>query len=194
MLKELFSAVAIGLTLFAFLPYIRGILAKRVKPHVFSWVIWGSTTFVVFLAQLSDGGGAGAWAIGVSGMITICIAVLAYRSRSDISITRVDWVFLVLALSSLPVWYLTSNPLWAVVVLTFVDLLGFGPTFRKAYVKPHDEQATFYLIFALRNALVLLALENYSATTVLFPLMTGIACLLLIVVILSRRLGYDQDG
>jgi hypothetical protein len=51
--------------------YIHSIQQGTTKPHVFSWVIWGSTTFVVFLAQLADKGGAGAWPIGVSGIITL---------------------------------------------------------------------------------------------------------------------------
>ena len=69
--KELLSAVAIALTFIAFFPYIRSILNDAIKPHVFSWVIWGTTTSVVFLAQLEDNGGAGAWPIGVSGIGTI---------------------------------------------------------------------------------------------------------------------------
>ncbi len=87
MYKELLSVVAIALTLLAFLPYIRSILKGKIKLHMFSWVIWGSTTFIVFLAQLEDDGGAGAWPIGVSGIITIYIALLAYVKRSDITIT-----------------------------------------------------------------------------------------------------------
>ena len=83
MYKELFSALAILLTFIAFLPYIRSILKGETKPHVFSWVIWGSTTFVVFLAQLADKGGAGAWPIGVSGIITIYVALLAYLKKSE---------------------------------------------------------------------------------------------------------------
>jgi len=131
--KELFSTVAIALTFIAFLPYIRSILLGITKPHVFSWVIWGSTTFVVFLAQLTDKGGAGAWPIGVSGIITLYVAFLAYLKKSDNMITASDWGFFLLAMSSLPLWYFTSDPLWAVVVLTGVDVIGFIPTFRKAF-------------------------------------------------------------
>ena len=36
--KLLFSSLAIALTLLAFVPYIRSILAGTTKPHVFSWV------------------------------------------------------------------------------------------------------------------------------------------------------------
>lgn len=187
MVKEILSAIAIGLTFVAFLPYIHSILRGNTKPHVFSWVIWGSTTFVVFLAQLQGKGGVGAWPIGVSGLVTISVAFLAYRKRADISITPADGWFLALALASLPLWYLTKDPLWAVSILTAVDLLGFGPTIRKAYACPFDEQMTFYSLFSLRNGLALLALEHYSATTVLFPAATGAACLLLVGVIGLRR-------
>ena len=39
--KELLSAVAIVLTFVAFFPYIRAIINGAIKPHVFSWIIWG---------------------------------------------------------------------------------------------------------------------------------------------------------
>jgi len=187
--KELLSAVAIALTLLAFFPYIRSIIQGTVKPHVFSWVIWGTTTFVVFLAQLDDNGGAGAWPIGVSGVITIFIALLAYLQRSDVSITKTDWLFFVSAMSSLPFWYLTSDPLWAVVILTTVDVLGFGPTVRKAYALPHSESLLFFALFTARNLIVMMALENYTVTTVLFPAVIAAACALLIAMVTYRRLA-----
>ena len=185
--KELLSAVAIALTFIAFLPYIRSIAQGTIKPHVFSWVIWGSTTFVVFLAQLADNGGAGAWPIGVSGVITIFVALLAYIKRADITITKTDWLFLTSAMSALPFWYLTSDPLWAVVILTTVDVLGFGPTIRKGYRYPHQESLSFFALFTARNLIVILALENYSVTTVLFPAVIAAACALLIIMVSYRR-------
>lgn len=185
--KELLSAVAIAITFIAFFPYIRSILNGSIKPHVFSWIIWGATTFVVFLAQLEDRGGAGAWPIGVSGIITIFIALLAYSRRADISITRTDALFLVTAMSSLPLWYFTSDPLWAVVILTAVDTLGFGPTIRKVYKHPHSESVLFFSLFMVRNLIVIMALENYTMTTVLFPAVIAAACMLLIVMIAYRR-------
>jgi len=181
------SAVAIVLTLIAFFPYIRAIIQGAIKPHVFSWIIWGSTTFVVFLAQLEGKAGVGAWPIGVSGIITIFIALLAYIKRSDITITRTDLLFFVTAMTSLPFWYFTSDPLWAVVILTTVDVLGFGPTVRKAYVFPQTESLLFFAVFSVRNIIVIIALENYSVTTVLFPAVIATACIALIVMISYRR-------
>lgn len=187
MYKELLSGVAIALTIIAFFPYIRSIHQGKTKPHVFSWVIWGSTTFIVFLAQLSGHGGVGAWPIGVSGLITLYVAVLAYRKTSDSVITRMDWVFFLAAMTSLPLWYLTSDPLWAVVILTTVDILGFGPTFRKAYWRPYEEQLLFFVLVATRNLISIPALEHYSLTTMLFPAVVAAVCLIFIVMVVVRR-------
>ncbi|MDX2422294.1 MAG: hypothetical protein QNK43_06425 [Amphritea sp.] len=186
-LKLMFSGLAMVLTFVAFVPYIRSILAGRTRPHVFSWFIWGITTVIVFFAQLEAEGGVGAWPIGLSGIITVGVAVLAFVKRGDISITRTDWGFFVVALASLPFWYLTSDPLWTVVVLSLVDLLGFGPTIRKAYAFPHEENQLFFLSFMLRNVFVILALEHYSVTTVLFPLSIAAACTCLLMTVAYRR-------
>lgn len=185
--KGVLSAVAIALTFMAFLPYMRAIIKGAIRPHVFSWVIWGTTTFVVFLAQLQADGGVGAWPVGVSGVVAIVIALLAFLKRGDIAITGTDWLFFILAMSSLPFWYLTADPLWAVVVLTTVDVLGFGPTIRKSFYQPFSESLLFFSLFATRNLIVILALESYSITTVLFPGAIAVACILLILLISYRR-------
>jgi hypothetical protein len=187
MSKELLSTAAIVLTLVLFVPYVRSIRRGKTKPHVFSWMVWGLGTLIVFAAQLAGGGGVGAWAIGVSGVVTSYIAVLAYRQRGDTAITRADWIFFVAALAALPCWLLTADPLWAVVTLTFVDLAGFGPTVGRAFRHPHEESATFFALAAVRNLLVVLALETRSVTTLLFPVAVGLACLALTVMLLVRR-------
>jgi hypothetical protein len=192
--KDDWGALAILLTFVAYLPYIVSIRRGTTRPHVFSWVIWSATTFIVFLAQLADDGGAGAWSIGVSGVITAYVAFLSYVARGDTRVTRTDWVFFAVAMSSLPVWYVVDDPLWAVVILTSVDCLGFGPTFRKAYSHPHDEQLTFYALFAARNVLTLVALEHYSWTTTLFPILTGLACFVFVGLAWRRRLTLSRPS
>lgn len=185
--KETFSLIAIAITLTAFIPYIREIFRGTIRPHIFSWVIWGVTTLLIFLAQLEDNGGAGTWPIGVSASITIFIAYLAYVKRADVTITRADWLFFIVALLSLPLWYWTADPLWAVILLTAIDVAGFGPTVRKAYQFPYSESLLFFGLFMLRNILVMLALENLTLTTLLFPAVMLILCILMMAMIAYRR-------
>lgn len=187
MSKSFLNAVAVILTFAAFVPYIVSVRRGKTKPHVFSWLIWGLATVIVFFAQLADGAGVGAWSIGLSGVLTLYIAFMAYQRRSDTAITRSDWVFFLLALASLPLWYFTRNPFWAVVILTTVDTLGFVPTFRKAYYAPYEEQLLLYVVMTVRNLVSIPALENYSWTTVLFPAVLSLTCALFIWMVMVRR-------
>ena len=186
-LKLLFGGLSVTLTIAAFIPYLRAILRGRVKPHVFSWVIWSVTTFIIFFAQLDAEGGVGAWPTAMSAVMSVVIAVLAYIKRADISITKIDWGIFVVGLATLPFWYFTSDPLWAVVILTSVDFLGFGPTIRKTFYFPHDESASYYVIYLIKNVFAVLALQHYSTTTLLFPLMLISSSFILMNIIYFRR-------
>lgn len=187
LLKQILTAAGIALTLIGYIPYIRLILLNKTKPHAFSWIIWGSVTFTVFVAQLVAKGGIGAWPIGVSGAITFVVAGLALAKNSGFTIKPIDWLFFGAAMLSLPAWYFTADPFWAVVILTVVDLMGFGPSVRKVYSRPHEENLFLFGIFTVRNLISIPALETYSATTVMFPLVVGIACALYMALVVWRR-------
>ena len=191
--KIILSAIAFIVTIALFAEYIRSIRKANTVPHVFSWLIWAGVTLTVFFAQIAGGGGIGAWPIGFSGCMTCYIAFLAYGKRHHSSIKPLDWVFFVLAISALPAWWLTSDPLWAVILLTAADVIGFGPTIRRAYHHPHHENAKFFGLGAIRNLLVVFALEQYSWTTVLFPAAVGVACVAVTILLLIRRIAVPAD-
>ena len=181
------SIFAIVLTFISFVPYVRSIYQGDTKPHFFSWLIWALTTTIIFFAQREDDGGVGTWSIGLSGIITGWVAWIAFKRSGMGVVTTLDWIFLVGSLLSLPLWYLTASPLWSVIILTSIDTLGFGPTIRKAFKRPNEENVTFYWLFIFRNVLVIFSLENYSTITMLFPIVMSVGCLILLSVILIRK-------
>jgi hypothetical protein len=186
-LKEYFGIISIILTFMAYTPYIRSIFIGKTKPHVFTWIIWGLTTFIVFLAQLTDNGGAGAWATGVSSIVIIFIVLLTYFKKLAINITKSDWIFFFLALSAIPFWHLTNNPLWTIAILSCIDTIGFFPTIRKAYIKPFEENLILYSLLVIRNVTSIIALEYYSLITLLFPSTVAVTCSIFIFVVLFKR-------
>ncbi len=185
--RELFSTIAIVLTLYSFYPYVRSIQKGETKPHYFSWVIWGLTTTLSSFTELADHGGVGAYSVLISGILCFYVAWLAYIQKRDYNIARSDWVVFYVALSSLVVWYLTDNPLWAAIILTVVDAFGFIPTFKKAYYYPWEESLTFYAIITVRNFFSIVAMENYTTTTTLFLWVINILGILLMLFIWWRR-------
>ena len=185
--RQVLGALSITLAIVASAPYIHSTLRGVTRPHLCSWMTWAVVTTVVFFAQLQSQGGIGAWPTGVSALLTIFVALLAWRKRGDVMVSRTDWAFLLASLSSLPLWYLAEDPLSAVIMLTTVDVFGFGPTLRKAYHQPQSEPAVFYALVAMRNLTAILALEHHSLTTVLFPAVLGLVCLFILGLLLWRR-------
>lgn len=185
--KSLLSLLAIALTLIGFYPYIRSILNGHTQPHVFSWVIWSLTTTLVFFGQLAAHAGVGAWPTGVAGVLSMGICILAYRKKGDLHISKIDWLFLGIALSTIPLWAITSDPLWTVVTLTAADIVGFLPTIRKSYHSPFNENMTMYALLFLSNIVAILALESISVTTVIFPMAMSVAIGIFIPLVMIRR-------
>ncbi|WP_108977077.1 hypothetical protein [Leptospira ryugenii] len=180
-LELIWSTIAILLTVWGYAPYLIGIYKGTIQPHYFSWLIWGLTTCIVFFAQFFENGGLGSYPTGVSGILTLMAAYLSWQKRSEIQVLLFDWYILVATLTSLPIWYLFSDPMLSVILLTVMDLLGFLPSFRKAMVSPFQESTSFYFLFFVRNIISIFALTVQNVTTVFFPLLVGIFCFIFVV-------------
>lgn len=191
---QLLAVIAALLTLAGFIPYIISILNGQTRPHLYSWLIWAIATVVVGAAQWVSGGGAGALVTLFSGAITCFIVLLTWLRYDASHIKPVDAVFLVIAACALPAWLITDNPLTAVVMLTIVDIAGFGPTFRKSYHAPLGENLTLYYLVCVRNVIAAIALEYYSLTTLLFPLVIALANVVFIGLIHWRRHCLTTQG
>lgn len=184
--KTILGLIAAAVAVINYLPYLIGVIKKTLKPHAFSWIIWTLMTSITFVAQLSDGAGPGAWATGATAVTLFIIAILASRNRGY-NITFSDKLSFVGALAAIPIWLITGNPLWAVIVVVTIESLGFFPTYRKAFSHPHVESATAFVLTIVKYCLALAALENYTLTTTLFPIALIVLSSALVFEILWRR-------
>jgi len=185
------ATLAIVITVAIFTPYLIGIWRGTLRPHVISWVIWGLTTLLVGGGQWLAGAGVGAAPILLSGILSSVVAGLAIllrrRGSLDAGVTRFDGWCLGIVLACIPLWLATSEERWSILVLTAIDLIGFAPTVRMAWRNPHAESAMLFAAFALRNAVALAAVESAHLSTVIFPVVIGIASAGMVALILIRR-------
>lgn len=184
--KLLLAVIAIGMTAAGYFYYFRDIFADKTKPHAFTWLVWASLTTIAFAGQISDQGGAGAYVTLVTAIVSFAIFSLALF-KGEKEITRSDWLSLGGAAAALALWFITDNPLTAILLVALVDFLGFVPTIRKSLHKPHEETLISYLLAGLKFILAIIALDNYSLVTVLYPASLVFANLLFVALLLSRR-------
>ncbi len=157
----------------SYVPYVKNILQNKVKPHAFSWFVWGLLTTIAFVAQIYKHAGAGAWVTASTAIACFLVFGLAiFKGLKDF--TTFDWVALITALISTVLWVLTKNPTVAVILITVIDAIGFLPTYRKGFEKPFEESLGLYSASTIKYIIGIFALQSFSLATWLFP-----ACLIL---------------
>src|SRR5262249_3952086 len=136
--------------------------------------------------QLADRAGAGSWATGLSAAFCLGISILAVF-RGERHITRGDRVALAATFLAIPLWAVTSDPLWSVLLVTGIDAVAYYPTFRKSYAKPDEELAFKYVLTVVRYLFSLLALDRFTLVTSVYQLVSIVMELALVVMLLWRR-------
>lgn len=172
MIKEWAGIIAIALALIEYVPYLIDTLRRKTKPHVYSWFVWSLVTALAFGLQVSHGGGLGSIVTVAAVVPQFIIFFLAIKHGTK-NITTKDTIFLILSLTAIVLWLLARQPILSVILVALIDMLGFVPTIRKSWHKPHQETVSTFGLNSLRHALGILALSNYNFVTLLYPLSVG---------------------
>lgn len=168
-MSQLFGLAAVILGLVSYVPYLWGMYHGRVKPHAFTWFLWGLLTAIAFAAQVSDGAGAGSWITGVSAVVCLAISGAAWRQSRLANVVLADWYFFGAALAAIPLWLLTNTPLYSVLLVTGIDALAYVPTFRKSWQWPDQESVTTFALGSLKYLLGIAALPQQTVISSLYP-------------------------
>ncbi len=165
---EVFGILSILLMLCSRANYFNSIFRGRTHPHAFSWFIWSVISSIGVAAQIAEGAGAGFWGRAF-GSATCFIMVIIALVKGERNIKRSDWITLAVALSAIPLWVVTKTPVWSVLLVCTIDTLGYFPTVRKSWTKPHEEAARSYMFSSLSSLFSVLAVEHYTLSTWLYP-------------------------
>ena len=183
--KTIIGIVAIILTFIGYVPYLRDVIKGKTIPHVYSWFLWGFVTLIAFAIQVSTGGGIGAFVTLTAAVMCVVVFTLGIKNKAKRQITKIDTLFFILALVALGFWLIARQPVISAILATGIDLLGYAPTVRKSWNKPHSETLSFYFLNTIRFGLAVISLQTYSITTALYPVVwifgNGIFALILLI-------------
>jgi len=184
--KSILGVMSVLLAFAGYGIYFKEIFSGKVKPHAFSWFVWGITTTIIFFGQLIKGAGPGAWATGAIAIACYIIFGFAiFKGQRDFVFW--DWVFLIIALVSLVSWRLTKDPAYALILLTITDAAATFPTLRKAYNKPFEESFALFSLNSVKSIFSIFAFRTYTLVAVLYPIMLVLFNFSVALVIAVRR-------
>jgi hypothetical protein len=184
--KTLISIIAIVLTFVGYVPYLRDTIKGKTTPHIYTWFIWGFVTAIAYGLQVSGGAGVGSWVTLAVVIVSAVIVLLSLRNGKK-DIQKSDSVFLILSLAALGLWLIAKQPIVSVILTCTIDMLGFIPTIRKSWNKPYSETLFSYELNAFRHGLSILALQQYSLLTWLYPVSWTLANALFSGMLIIRR-------
>ena len=184
--KAWFGIASILVGILGYLPYFIGLYRKRLRPHVFSWFLWGFLMSIIWIGQIESNAGPGAWITGMSALVCLAIAAAAYRI-GDKDITQSDWFCFIAGLLGIPLWFFTKDPLYSILFLTLIDSIAFVPTLRKLWLKPNGESALSYSITMTKFMVSFFAIKEHNLATSVYPAVMIIMNIVLVSTILWRR-------
>ncbi len=184
--KEILGIIAVVCTVAGILGYLRSVLRGQSKPHTITWLIWLIVMSISFLGQLKEGAGPGSWNTGFGVVMGGSIFLLALR-KGETSISKFDWCCLILSGLSLALYCFSTKVIHSMILVTFTDGIGYLPTIRKSFNDPFGEALVPWTLFSISWIFSLLAIQNYSLETVLYPGAILIMNLVLIAVVVVNR-------
>ncbi|HYC34133.1 MAG TPA: hypothetical protein VEC13_00195, partial [Candidatus Paceibacterota bacterium] len=137
-IKTIIGIISVVLVFIAYIPYIRNIFKGTTKPHMYSWLLWGILSFIIYAMQVSAGAGPGSWITLCIGLVVLYVFILSIK-RGTKDVKPIDLVFLIIGLLTIPLWLLAEQPVLSMIIVTAIDLIGFLPTIRKSWNDPYSE-------------------------------------------------------
>jgi hypothetical protein len=192
-IKLFFGVLSVIPAVIAYALYFRKMYTGTVKPHAFSWLIWGLLAANGCIAQVSAHAGFGAWTTGLTAVACLLIFFIAIFN-GILKPTRLDWILLTLAIISFLLLFIVDDKTVALYLTLFATLLGFSMTIKKAWHKPHEEAPISFGLNAIKFLPAIFALQSYSFLTVAYPITAGIANAAVVFVILIRTASKRNTG
>ena len=170
MLGDEYMVIAVILRLAAGLGYLVVTWRRIVQPNPVSWLLWGVTPLIAFVAQVQEGVTPQAWAVFTLGAGPLLVFAVSVKRKTRWRVTRFDALCGVSAAAGIVLWQLTSNPGLALLFSIVADTLASVPTLTKAYKAPRSERSLPYLVSMTSMILILATISNPRLVDYAFPL------------------------
>jgi len=165
-IKFIASALATGIALIAYVPYLIDMFRGKNRPHLYTWISIFLVTAVVAYIQLIGGAGVGAipTILGVGVDAIILFFCFRFGTKDVVFIDKVCLAISIIGVISYVL--LSKHPVISLAIVTAAEIISFFPTFRKTRNDPYSESLPSYYLLMLKLSLIIVALQSYNLLTV----------------------------
>lgn len=169
--------------LFGIVAYVKNTLRGKTKPNRVTWLLWSAAPFIAGVAAITDGVGWAALPTIISGLSAFLVFLASFVNRYAYwKLETFDYFCGFCSVLALIFWYISQEPIVAIVFAIFSDIFATAPTIIKMWKHPKTETLFAYTA-GLFNALTSFsAIRIWSFSSLAFPLYWAITncCIILI--------------
>lgn len=170
----------------ASVPYMRDALKGKSKPNLATWSTWSLLNAIIVVSALAAGDAINTVVMGAAFFIGSTTILLIAIFKGTRKYTLFDGACQAFALLGVVLWQLSNNPNIALLFVILVDFFAIAPTFRHAYLHPHEETWITYAVSGLLAFVLTAMATSLSFASLAVTIESGVINLLLTGVIISR--------
>ncbi len=189
--KDIFWILSIILVILWNYTYIISIFKGKTKPHIYTKIVWTILMWIWFIIQFNNWWWSWAWMLWASTLSEWFQVILCLKYWTK-DITKFDTIILILALTCIPLYLWIEDKHYSLYAVIFIDMLWSLPMFRKTLNDPFSEDIKTWNIFTLKNIFSILALQNYTILTILYPFIMTLFNIVLIITMLILRKTFKE--
>ncbi|MCF6444277.1 hypothetical protein [Nereida sp. MMG025] len=162
--------IAAGLSVCAFVPYIKNTLYNCTRPHKASWLIWTVLASISLASQIQEGAEVSLGFAGAQWAGTLAVFVLSVKKGYGTYLTLQDVGVLIAAATGIALWFVTDSAVYALLISITVSSLGGLITIRKAYAAPKSETKATWSMSLVASLFAIVSVGALDWILLAYPL------------------------
>jgi hypothetical membrane protein len=162
LIANICGVLSVILAIYCGIPYLRSILARKTKPHQFSWLIFAIMNAIVTVSQYLKGARASvliSLTFLIFNLLTLALS-LKYGTRNT---SRFDKLLFIFSLATIAAWIITKNPSVAIWLTVVIDIFATLMIILKIRQQPDSEAPYAWLVGTVAYLFSSLSLINKPA-------------------------------
>ncbi len=188
MLPEYFAFISTVIASLGALQYFWLTLRGKVQPNRVTYFFWGLFPLIAFFAQLNTEISGVLWITLAMGVLPFTIVGASFLNADAYwEVQKRDYMLALIAVVSMVLWYITSNPILAIVFALVADMFASLPTILKCYTNPYSEDWRPYAINSFGFFIGVLAIQTWTFSEYSFVLYFFLVTLFMAALIFVRQ-------
>lgn len=169
--------------------YIRDTIRGKTKPNKITWLMWAIAPMIATAAALSDGVRWAVLPVFMAGFMPLLVFISSFvNPKSYWKLEVFDYICGTCSILALVLWWITKEPLIAIIFSIISDGFAAAPTIIKSWKYPETESIEAYTTGLFNSLTSFFALKKFSISELAFPIYLTITSLILIIAVSRGRL------